>query len=58
MDECKCKWKSLTCFDDPGTGIAFNIRFCEICGSLKKEMVWDNPGDSFCKAEEHLVTVK
>lgn len=48
-----CDWVGIDRYDNPDTGIAFNLYLCE-CGNLKKEMVWDNKGESICKAEYHF----
>jgi uncharacterized Zn finger protein len=43
-------------WDDPDIGVAFNLLACEDCGTLVKDMVWDNAGRSVCKAGDQLGT--
>jgi uncharacterized Zn finger protein len=54
---CSEEMSSLDCiyqWDDPLIGFAFNLYACDNCGTLVKEMVWNNKGSSDCKAWDKI----
>lgn len=52
----KCKYCTedmigLTCGDNPKTGFAQNIYYCERCNTLLQNRVWNNKGNTWIKED-------
>ena len=41
---CEKKLDLVTVFDNPDTGIAYNLYQCSLCGSLYRASVWKDEG--------------
>lgn len=54
LECCEIEPNLVFVYDDPHTGYAFNLYACPYCGTIYKEMVWNNSGLSKCEESKHL----